>query len=167
MVLSDQIAVMDVGRVDQFGTPDDIYHRPANQRVAQFVGNPRMNVIEASASEDGDIVTLSSGPFHVTCRRDELRVKSRLPAELLLGIRAEEFILGPDVEIGSDSMSAIVGLVEPLGPDTFIELEVGPHLLTARVDPRIQPALGDEIPVSARVDRLHLFDLGSQLRING
>jgi multiple sugar transport system ATP-binding protein len=166
MVLSDLIAVMEKGAIDQVGSPDDVYHRPASVRVAQFVGKPRINLMDAQLARDGETVTLVADQVRIVGSRADLRLDGQETDRVIIGLRAEDIAVETSGE-APGSMAARVVLVEPLGPDTFVELEIGSHTLTARVDPRLRPSVDDLLRVRMAVDRVHLFDATTERRING
>jgi len=167
MTLSDLIAVMRDGKLIQFGTQNEIYRRPANTYVATFVGKPKMSLLEGDLEHhDGNVEFVGS----------DIRVGLGSPAAIglvegehrrvAMGIRAE------DVRIrlnGADdtprTFGAQVGLMEPIGSDTFVELAVGPSTIVARAAPDIDVSLGQNVRAELAPGRVHLFDLESGNRL--
>ena len=137
MTLGSRIAVMKDGIVQQLGTPNEIYSRPANTFVASFIGSPTMNMIPAQ--------------------------KSPVPAlagAMQLGLRPEHILLDT-----SSDWQGTVKLVEPTGADTFIDIDaVGQHL-TLRVAPDVVIAPGQHVGLKANTQGLHWFD-AQGIRIN-
>ncbi|MFD2264591.1 ABC transporter ATP-binding protein [Lacibacterium aquatile] len=152
MTLADKIVVLKGGDIQQVGSPDDIYNRPANLFVAGFTGSPPMNVIDATVQGDG--LQLAEGitlPLPAALRnahggRDGQAVK--------LGIRPEHMSLAGD----GPSFTLPVSLVEPLGSDTLAFLTLGSREIVARFTPDEAPRAGDRVTVHLQSDKLHLFD---------
>jgi multiple sugar transport system ATP-binding protein len=152
MTLSDRIAVMRAGQLEQVGTPRDIYERPATAFVASFFGTPAMNLVLAERS--GSVLT--AGPLHLPApdfaTSDRLTVGFRPEAvELLTGAP------GPD----SPGAELNVTAVEPLGAETHVELALGPTTLRARAPGFSRFAPGDLVRVRVSGDALHYFDAES------
>ncbi|HYF45635.1 MAG TPA: TOBE domain-containing protein, partial [Acidimicrobiales bacterium] len=132
LTLGDRVGVMGAGTVEQVGTPDEVYRRPANRFVATFVGSPKMNVVAA-------------GAIPVDLPRD-VEIDA-----VELGIRPEHLVLGA----GDDGL---VRIVEYAGPSTYVHVEVGAHVVVARTDPGTRPQVGDRVAVTAQPEHVYLFD---------
>jgi len=150
MTLADRIVVLDEGQVIQVGTPAELYKRPANVFVAQFIGSPRMNVVPGTiqGSEDrlidgrGGTHDLSSGPATAT----------------RVGIRPEHIAL---VNPGEGQCDGAVEVVEYPGADTFVLLDcdqVGQ--INVRVSGETSLAPGDRGGLDFDPERTHFFDAG-------
>jgi multiple sugar transport system ATP-binding protein len=167
MTLSDLIAVMRDGKLVQFGSQHEIYRRPANTYVATFVGKPKMSLLEGDLEHhDGSVDFV--GP--------NLRIPLGSPASIgladgdhrrvALGIRAEDVRIQLDGAPDTPrTFGAEVGLMEPIGSDTFVELAVGASTIVARAAPDIDVALGQTVRADMAPGRIHLFDLGSGERL--
>nr|WP_295828625.1 sn-glycerol-3-phosphate ABC transporter ATP-binding protein UgpC [uncultured Azospirillum sp.] len=133
MTLADRIVVLNGGRIEQIGTPLELYNRPANLFVAGFIGSPRMNLLPA------DFVKNSAAGGAAT-----------------LGIRPEH--VEPCHEADAD-LTVRVDLVEQLGGETFL-YAAGPKdaAITIRCDGQSGHARGDLLPVRLRREHLHHFD---------
>ncbi|MEE8424461.1 MAG: ABC transporter ATP-binding protein, partial [Elusimicrobiota bacterium] len=145
MTLSDRIVVLNEGVVQQVGTPDEIYHQPANTFVAGFLGAPPMNIfplkVAGAAVEPGS------------------REKS-----LLCGVRAE------DVELSISEKKAFhrarIKLAEPTGAQTILTIEIGPLTFRAVWAERSDELKGkEEIYFRFPEDRLHFFNPDSGIRV--
>lgn len=167
MTLSDLIAVMRDGKLVQFGTQHEVYRRPANTYVATFVGKPKMSLVE------GDLEHHDGGVDFVG---EDLRVGLGSPASIgladgehkrvALGVRAEDVKIQLNGAADTPrTFGAQVGLMEPIGSDTFVELAVGPATIVARAAPDIQVALGQNVRAELAPGRIHLFDLESGNRV--
>jgi iron(III) transport system ATP-binding protein len=157
MTLASTIAVMDRGRLQQVGTPDEIYARPANRFVAEFIGNPRINM-----------VSLAGG----SARAGEglaAHLAARLPPDVqavACGIRPEEIRLQP--EAGGDALAMTVAGIMPTGGSWVIELSHAEERLFFSTQTRPQVRSGDRIGCLLPDEALHLFDAeGRRLSIPG
>jgi multiple sugar transport system ATP-binding protein len=139
MSMADQIAVMDLGVLQQYGSPDEIYNSPANRFVAGFVGSTQMNFLPAHEV-----------PI-------ELPAQARNGGSVTVGIRPENLRL---VASGSTdaALSAKVDLVEPLGAKDVVHVSVGRHGVRAIASPGERPRIGDQIGLALDTDRIHVFD---------
>ncbi len=151
MTLADRIAVMRDGRIEQVGTPMEIYHDPVNQFVATFFGSPAMNLIEGEVRHKG------SGPIFVFdgghVPLGDMGEVSDGPATL--GVRPEAV----RVEGVTGGYQALVTLVEPLGKETLVYLDYGAeHLLIAVASPSVRVTEGVSVEFDLRGGRLYLFD---------
>jgi multiple sugar transport system ATP-binding protein len=151
MTLADRIVVMRAGRIEQIGTPMEIYHEPANRFVATFFGSPAMNLIVGEVERRGDdaVFAFCGGRIRLNGRRE-------IPAgPVTLGVRPE----GVQVEDGAQSHAARVKLVEPLGKETLVYLDYGgEQLLIAIASAGFGAGEGDNVRFDLQGARLYLFD---------
>jgi multiple sugar transport system ATP-binding protein len=150
MTMGDRIALMYDGILQQVGTPGEIYDHPANLFVAGFIGSPSMNFVPVATS-DG---TARAGSFEVKLPRPVGEKKGTL------GFRPEA--LTDRVVEGGNTLNMRVDVVERLGSDQFLYGQVGDDQVTARVDPRMQVAVGDDVRLGLDTRSLHLFDAESE-----
>jgi multiple sugar transport system ATP-binding protein len=156
MTLAARIAVIHQGRIQQVGTPAELFERPANKFVAGFIGSPTMNFIEGSLEPEG-------------FRGEGVRVPvahrgTGSPA--ILGVRPEAVVVEPgSAKNLSEPFQAQVEVSELLGHRKNLYLSVGPHRLLATAAARFGAKPGDSIPVRLDLDSLHLFDKSSEQRI--
>ena len=148
MTLGHRIAVMRAGKLEQVGTPREVYERPATAFVASFLGSPAMNLSPAR-KEDRFIVA------------DTIRLKlaseQNGATELLVGVRPEHVRVGGDAPPGSVRTHAKVVAVEPLGAETFVHLDAGGTLLRARLPGFDAPERGAEVQVHFLPQHVHIF----------
>ena len=155
--LGQRVAVMDRGRVQQVGTPDEIYRRPANLFVAGFVGSPPMNQLRLVRDRAG---RLAGGPF--------VFPDSALPPEATLGVRPEDLVVVPPEASGSAGVppgsgqtpefAGAVLRVEALGSEQRVHLDgPGEAAWVARAPPSLPVAAGDRVNVFVAWKRTHLF----------
>jgi ABC-type sugar transport system ATPase subunit len=135
MSLSDRIAVLHQGRFQQIGTPDDIYHRPANRFVARFIGTPPMNLMEAELiSQADDPVLVASGFRLAVPALRGLACYDSLPRRLALGVRPEEVRVGPS-ESAKTPLAGEVFWIERLGSKSVLDARLGDATIKAVVGP--------------------------------
>ncbi len=146
MTMGDRIAIMNAGILQQVGTPGEIYDHPANLFVAGFIGSPTMNFVPVTI-QDG---TAKAASFEVKLPKSVEAQKGTL------GFRPEA-VTDRVTENGS-SMDMKVDVVERLGSDQFLYGQVGSDSVTARVDPRMAVAVGDQVKLGLDTRSLHLFD---------
>ena len=153
MTLADRIVLLRDGRIEQCGTPMELFARPANRFVAGFIGSPAMNIVPARL-EDGEIVL----PWmRLPCPR-----LSAPPADgrIELGIRPEDLLAG-DATLGvpeSCRFEVTVGVVEPMGPESLLVVGVGGTDLQMRLIGRVYPEAGARIGCAVDPRELHVFD---------
>ena len=157
--MADRIAVISKGRIEQVGTPLDIYNRPASQFVAGFFGTPTMNFIEGTIEAAGDgRLFRSNGLEHSLTDTVPAAVAGR---RAVLGVRSEHVILGDGAPLGT------VQLTEPLGDTTLVHFDsTAGNRLVAKVGP--STALQPGSPVSFRFNTgyCHLFDAENGARLH-
>jgi multiple sugar transport system ATP-binding protein len=160
MSLADRIVVMHEGQLQQVGTPDEVYQRPANLFVAQFVGSPVMNVAAATVStEDGAARVRLKGSAQGFPFPAELLGRLDAPNGLALGIRPEGLLVAREPAEGFLPVEAQI--IEPLGSHDIVDLKVGDELLRARTASGFVAGPGER--VWARIDpgHAHFFDAAS------
>ncbi|MBX3619175.1 MAG: sn-glycerol-3-phosphate ABC transporter ATP-binding protein UgpC [Rhizobacter sp.] len=158
MTLAHRIVVFNAGRVEQVGTPMEIYHRPVNLFVAGFIGSPKMNFISVTlheASERDTVVKLDDGTL-ITTHADARHLK---PGEALtLGVRPEHLDALPSS--APNSLRSTVQLVEHLGDTVYLYVEVPGSLgpVVARSAPSNTLKANDTAHLSLTADHCFLFD---------
>ena len=166
MTLGSRIAIMKDGVIQQFGTPQDLYQRPANLFVAGFIGSPSMNFIPVTLRRQGAAfaVQLTSGDAsHVLNLPASVALNPYVDREVTLGIRPEALALAA---AGADHLPCVVALVEPTGPDTLLLVQVNGAKVTARVAPQNTRAPGEIAALTFDADKLVVFDPQSKERID-
>jgi multiple sugar transport system ATP-binding protein len=152
MTLADRVVVMNGGRIEQTGTPDEVYHAPASLFVAGFIGAPTMNLLPARFE----------GPDELRLREGQVIPIRKVPdaaADVVFGIRPEDVdIASGSPDAGWIDVPATVEVVEPLGADTLIFASVFGASMTARVKPGVRPTPGSRIKLRLNLQRGHLFD---------
>jgi multiple sugar transport system ATP-binding protein len=151
MSMADRLAVLRAGTVQQVGSPTEIYDRPANRWVATFVGSPRMNLLPCTANGrlEGAGWSLPNPGFVFQSDR---------PA--LLGVRSEDLSLEARDE--SAALDGTVYAVEPLGDRTLVDVEIGDQRIVIKAPPAASLEIGEQVRASVNLDRIHLFDAGTE-----
>ena len=147
MAMGDRIAVMDGGVLQQVGRPEEVYRNPANEFVADFIGSPSINLFTVEV--DGDRLI---GPAEFSY---ELADPSPVEGHdrVRFGIRPEDITVSEEATNG-----ATVTVVEPMGNENFLYMDLDDHELTARIDPTIRPVEGEWVPFTFAEEAVYLFD---------
>ena len=156
MTLGDRIAVMKEGVVQQFGTPEDIYTRPATKFVAEFIGSPAMNIIPAVRSGGG---VAANGVELALSAAQRAALQQGAASGLIYGLRPEA------IAFAEDGLPGKVHFTEPTGPETYATVETAIGMLTLRVPGVLHAKVGDAVHVKWSADAVHLFDASSDKRI--
>ena len=146
LTLGDRVAVLRDGELQQLGTPDEIYRRPANRFVARFIGSPAMNVFPGRL-EDG---ALRAGPFVFSPAPENGSLRGR---EIEVGVRPEHVNVTK-----TQGTRAEVLVLEVAGSETFLHLVADGDTLIARVPSHRRPETGDTVRVSADANHAYFFD---------
>ncbi|BCH32229.1 ABC transporter ATP-binding protein [Mesorhizobium sp. L-8-10] len=160
MALADRIVIMHEGVLQQIGSPEEVYSRPANLFVAGFVGSPVMNVADATVSESGGSarVIVAGEPEGFAFPRELLGKLNGKAASggVSLGIRPEGVLVDHEAREGFLPVEAHI--IEPLGAYDIVDLKVGDQMLRARTRSGYVARAGDR--VFARIDpsQAHFFD---------
>lgn len=159
MTLGDRVVVMHHGRIQQCGTPLDVYRNPVNRFVAEFVGMPPMNFVEGTLGAGEDAMEFRAGSWSIRLPRD--RFGSLCPSgsrPIGLGIRPEVIQILSTEDRRLVSWDATVEVVEILGPTMDLSVRIaGDHRLVCRVPTR-EMRIGDRVRVGVNPGRLHAFD---------
>ncbi|GAA1578096.1 MULTISPECIES: ABC transporter ATP-binding protein [Kribbella] len=152
MTMSDRIAVMRDGVIQQCATPEEIYERPANRFVASFMGSPPMNFLTGELSDaDGTRAFRSAALTQPLTQRLEAAERA-----VVLGIRPEDLTVSTTRVEGHHPAKVFVS--EPLGPDVLVTVNIQGELLKARVPTPFRLGHDSTVYVGLNPDRLHLFD---------
>jgi len=157
MTMADRIIVLRDGKVEQIGTPVQLYDQPCNSFVATFIGSPAMNIVAASA--DGNCANADFGGQVML----EQRLAGQGHRRVLLGLRPEHLQVRP---AGSgQGIPCEVKVVEFSGADTLLACEAQGQPIQALVHDRLLVKPGDNITLAIDTARVHVFDEASQQRL--
>lgn len=159
MALATRIAVMDQGRIVQYASPIEIYRRPATTFVANFVGNPPMNLIEVEASQgDGKLQLKAEGLVIAGLDMSDAIGKAlSAGGKLTLGVRPEHLdIAKPGA---ANTISAPLFANENMGPESLVTVDRGEGArVTARIFTDDHLELDETVTLSFTAEHVHLFD---------
>jgi multiple sugar transport system ATP-binding protein len=147
MTMSDRIAVMHDGVLQQFGAPKEVYETPANLFVASFIGSPGMNLVKGELRAAGSGLAFVRGDLSLPVAQG-----GTAGAAITLGVRPE------DITLGAGPFACTVRVVEPTGHETIVMAEAAGETLVARAAPDSQLVPGQVVPFAVRAARLHAFD---------
>jgi len=157
MTMADEIVVLRDGRVEQIGTPLELYDRPGNLFVAGFIGSPAMNFLRGTYRKDGAgaHVVLPGGavPAPLTGAADG--------ADVVYGVRPEHLALAP----GGEGLAGEVAVVEPTGADTHVVVRAAEQELVAIFRERHAFRPGERISLRPDVASTHVFEASGGARI--
>ena len=163
MTLADRIVIMRNGIIEQMGKPDDIFHNPVNVFVAQFIGSPPMNLIDAAVVETshGRALHVGEGLRLPLPRRLDARVEA--DREVVVGLRAEALVpqghgVPPEEKYTFESR---INIADPLGSETFLFVNLGFHEVVSKMANPRPVREGDHVTCDVDLARLHLFDRAS------
>jgi alpha-glucoside transport system ATP-binding protein len=156
MTLADRIVVLSAGKIEQVGTPLELYTNPANVFVAKFIGSPSMNIIDVKITDAGETGRIqfdnqnsSVFPFPIVTELNGTKGQ--------LGIRPEDFLLATEEEA---YLSGKVLFVESLGEVTLLHIEISnqEEAIVAKLPGIIDLHKGETIHLKAESEKLHLFN---------
>ena len=161
MTMGNRMAVMNAGKIQQVGTPLEVYDRPANVFVAQFIGTPPMNFFDA---------TIQNGVMHAAAFQLPVPAKYRAAAQngqkVRVGVRPENILQGSETGRGETArIPGLVDIVEPIGHQAIVHTRAGEDLLVAAFDSHHMPRVGETIDLVIELDALHLFDAVTEMRL--
>ena len=165
MTMGQRIAVMKDGKIQQVGTPLEIYGRPENLFVANFIGTPPMNFLPATLADGGKTLTGKGFSLPVP---ESLRAVSTGGdgRKVMVGIRPEHILDPSEPARGATArLSGTVEVVEPLGDKVIIHVRVGDEVLVYQVEPHAMPEMGDPAELVLELDQLHFFDAATERRL--
>ncbi len=160
MTMSDRIAVMSGGILQQFASPDTIYNRPANRFVAGFIGTPAMNFVDGKLKRTEDGTGVEVDDLRISLPPDLINADAGDGLAVTVGFRPE------DVVIDNNGDVATVVLVEPTGHESIVFFDLLGHRVVGRMAPDLKVAAGDMVRLTLRRHRLHVFDRDSGKRLN-
>jgi multiple sugar transport system ATP-binding protein len=148
LTLADRIGVLRRGRMEQVGSPTDIYDRPASVNVAQLVGSPRINLLPATLCDS--TVMITGTQIHVPVTKNQAM---RLTGAFTLGVRPEDVVVAAD-----GTYQGSLSLIEPLGIETVLHIQCNGQTVVSLASGMVDYSVGDNLRFSLSRDRLHFFD---------
>ncbi|HDD63783.1 MAG: sugar ABC transporter ATP-binding protein [Thermoprotei archaeon] len=157
MTMADRIVVFHKGKIQQIGTPSDLYKKPQNIFVAGFIGSPAMNFFDATLTYKDDFIVLDAGEFKLKLPKtfsSILRDKAGL--EVVLGIRPEHIKIYKEPR--ASTVKCRVYVVEPLGGEMIINFSLGGKIYKARYPGEISLKPDETIYIEIPVKHIHIFN---------
>jgi len=161
--MADKVVVMNLGEIQQVGTPDELYQQPANLFVAGFIGEPPMNFLQCSFIEDGGLFYLQSPQFKLEIDSEIARLiqkENRTNLNLLIGVRPGDMILGKEME-ESDCIETRIYSIEPLGETSIVMVDVANQKVFIEVPGLPFEKEGDPVKVYFKKEKTHIFNLSN------
>ncbi|MDR9827627.1 sn-glycerol-3-phosphate ABC transporter ATP-binding protein UgpC [Vibrio sp. FNV 38] len=161
MTLADRIVILRDGNIEQVGTPEEIYHSPANKFVAGFIGSPTMNLLPAQLSHKQG--------WQLRVANQELPLIGRLTVDqerpVTMGIRPSDIYLGPDNLAQPIEVHVVVESFELLGSTIQVTCDFGEHKLVVEAPSSHHVEQGQILPIYIDGAQLHIFDVNDEQTI--
>ena len=162
MTLADRVVVMNQGRIEQIGTPNDVYHNPATRFVAGFIGSPAMNFVPCRLEEVGgrlNIRLTDRIAFPLPPARAARYSNAPRNEQLLMGIRPEHITEArPHLEPGVESFDAVPDVTEPMGMETLVYFTLEGAQICGRVNPGAGAREGVPLRLAVDLNNTHLLN---------
>jgi multiple sugar transport system ATP-binding protein len=165
MTMSDRVAIMNDGKLQQIDAPETTYNRPNNVWVAGFIGSPAMNFFDCTfrTREGGGILDAGEFSVEITSDMADLVRRSNAGSEVILGVRPEDILVSKTREPAAIEGSVYV--VEPIGESVIVDANVGKSLVKARADPSFHAEIEEKIYLTFNRNKMYLFDKKEQTAI--
>ena len=158
MTLAQRMIVMNGGRMEQFGTPEEVYGSPASTFVAGFMGSPPMNLLKGQVEGESFKLNGIALPLPAAAPR---------PGALTLGLRPEHVDRWSSTQTQSGAWPLRVEMIEMLGAERLVYGRLGEQAFTLRIDGTMTPpTIGDTLYLEVSARHLHWFDSETTLRVN-
>lgn len=170
MTMASRLAVMNLGRLQQVGTPAEVYDRPVNTFVAGFIGSPAINFMTAQVVASGETMMLEGAGYQLPVpAASQVLLRPYLGRSVTLGIRPEHIhdarLPLPEI-VDTAQVEGHVEVVEHLGSEVILYLTSPSGVeFVARVDPRTAARPGMDLSLSIEMSRTHFFDQETELAI--
>jgi len=162
MTLADRIVVMNHGRIEQIGTPNELYHDPATRFVAGFIGSPTMNFLPCSLEDISGRLNIRLTDrivFPLPAGRAARYQNVRQGEKLLLGLRPEHITEAKGhSEPGTEAFDAVLDVTEPMGMETLIYFTLEGTQICGRVNPTAGALDGGALRLAADLNNMHLLN---------
>jgi multiple sugar transport system ATP-binding protein len=166
MTLGDRVVVMRNGLVQQVGEPLELYNSPVNRFVAGFLGSPAMNFAPVAVRDGDGKLRADNRGFAIDVPGElDARLRPYAGRDVILGVRPEDMQIANGSHPSGLCFDAMVEVVERLGAETLLDLQVGDQTMVASVEPTVAAKRGDKIRFAMRPERLHFFDAASEAAI--
>lgn len=158
LTMSDRIAIMNHGKLQQLGTPDDVYYRPANIFVAGFIGSPAMNFIDGELVQENGQLQFARGSIRYPIPPRLVQRLGNRDSAVTLGARPEGIGITHADGGSAGGMAGTVFVDEPLGSDKFVTVELEKTHVIVRTDPEFRTDFGQAVRLHLSPDKVYLFE---------
>ncbi|MCK4822193.1 ATP-binding cassette domain-containing protein, partial [bacterium] len=161
MTMGDIIVVMKDGLIQQVADPITLYDKPVNKFVAGFIGSPPMNFLPCKVSKKDNGIYVEAEGFSAKIPDNLLdKLKDYIDKEVVFGVRPEDVRSKLSVKdpLPENTVEAIVEVVEPMGSEILLHVNIGGNRVLARVDAHNMSKVGDKVEMVLRMHRTHVFD---------
>lgn len=162
MSMADKIAVMNSGLVQQIGTAEQIYNKPANTFVADFVGSPSMNFLNYKVTENDDynIKGLELNSTGLVFPINKLPFKLYSKKNIVIGIRPRDILFLDNEDFNGIKIEGKISFTELLGDNSLAEIKIGidNSVKVTNTDPNFDLTVGKQVTVGIPYERIHFFD---------
>jgi multiple sugar transport system ATP-binding protein len=162
LTMGDRIVVMSEGRIQQVGTPEELYDRPVNRFVGGFIGTPAMGFLTCRVVRNAEGTVLEGTGVRVALPPDRAALLTVADdTRVVLGARPEHLHVvsaGTAEEAGMSYLRGVVEVVEPLGYEQYVMVDVGGEKLTARTARDHSIKVDNKIVFTVDSDKVHVFD---------
>jgi len=168
MSMADRIGVLNKGKIQQIGTPQEIYHNPRNLFVASMLGSPAINVIECKMRKDGKFVVGGKQkdleiPLHFSHQEKDKILKGKEEKDLILGVRPEYLRIYTSPK--KDTLKLTIAGVEFQGSEAVVDITLGEKIIKGIASMDFEGSFGEECWVSFIKEKVYLFDRETEERI--
>ncbi|MDQ0415776.1 ABC transporter ATP-binding protein [Mesobacillus stamsii] len=167
MTMATRIVIMKDGKIQQVGTPKEVYENPRNKFVASFIGSPAMNFIQGTLQKQQNEHYLNTVRDQIklpAVLSEQLKEQGYLNKEVILGIRPENISI---VNSGEEkNTSAKVGLIELTGAEKYVHLQLNNETIIARFHSEMTIESGVQIDISFKTESIYFFDAKTENKIN-
>ena len=168
MTMANRIFIMNEGRLQQSGTPLEVYKKPNNKFVAGFIGSPATNFIDSVIIKENDEYFIKAEGMKLRVPKDfHSKITDYIGKEIIFGVRPEDIHDKRFVSNAapSNTIKAKAEIIEPLGAEIFIYLACGKNSLVGKMDSRTQVEIEQNIEMVIDMEKTHIFDPKTLLAI--
>ena len=168
MTLAGRIVVMNKGKVQQVGSPIEVYRKPNNLFVAGFIGSPTMNFMHGRLALEGEKVMFSNADIKISVPPYLLAANKVADGqEVVLGVRPDDVVVGREADDKcSDKMTGVLEVCELLGHRENLYIKVGNQRLLATVEAFFNRSPGSGVELCFNYKNMHVFDKATEARIS-
>jgi len=155
MALAERIAIINAGTLQQVSSPKEVYNRPANAFVGEFIGSPPMNMWEGEIVEENRKLKIDTGSFRYPL---PLNLRKSTTSTVTLGVRPEDIVITKGKE--PNGIKARVDVIEPMGRELVATLVIEDAIMKMVVPSNKLLRVGDKLKIKFKKERLHIFERG-------